>query len=212
MKAVLIAFLAVAVLASQPGIVHSVEFTANNEIIAKSEHVKKERVGVDIATIVNVALTVWDIIKENAPVINYATDYANAIPKDAGWLDLENFTDTKYGPFGWVMKDVLNLTLVEFKFYFSYACQGSYEGHGKFLDNVTPSIEHIYAANGWTVNVNTTIPERPTNYGTRVDPIAGLQVLVTLDARSVLQQFVHKCHVSIKGDCSVTILGCNGYD
>jgi len=164
---------------------------------------------ISIDDLIAVGKKVWEIIKEGQPVVDYQNDWAGAVPKGVDWMDLEGFQDMSYGPFAWTFKNVLGSTNVNFKWHFSYACKGSYNGHGAFLLNVGTAIEEIYAAWGYTVNVNATVDSNPTNYGTKVDPIAGLAVEVTMDVKSVIQSFTERCRVSIHGDCTAVILSCD---
>jgi len=164
---------------------------------------------ITIDDLIAIGKKVWDIIKEGQPVVDYKNDWAGAIPKDADWMDLEGFQDMSYGPFAWTFKNTLGTTNVNFKWHFAYACKGSYNGHGAFLLNVGTAIEEIYAAWGYTVNVNATVDSNPVNYGTKVDPIAGLAVEVTMDVKSVIQSFTERCRVSIHGDCTAVILSCD---
>jgi len=164
---------------------------------------------IDIDQLIAIGKKVWEVIKAGEPVVDYKNDWAGAVPKDVDWMDLEGFKDMSYGPFAWTFKNTLGMTNVNFKWHFSYACKGSYNGHGAFLLNVGTAIEEIYAAWGYTVNVNATVDDKPTNYGTKVDPIAGLAVEVTMEVKTVLQSFTERCRVSIHGDCTATILSCD---
>jgi len=177
-------------------------------------YVAKERAGnpqddIDIDKLIEIGKKIWDIIKAGKPVVDYKNDWAGAVPKDVDWMDLEGFKDMSFGPFGWVFKNTFGVTNVNFKWHFAYACKGSYNGHGAFLLNVGTAIEEIYAAWGYTVDVKATVDEHPTNYGTKIDPIAGLAVEVTMDVKTVLQSFTERCRVSIHGDCSAKILACD---
>jgi len=164
---------------------------------------------IDLDKLIEIGKQIWKIIEAGKPVVDYKNDWAGCIPKGASWMDMEGFKDMTYGPFSWVFKNTFGVTNVNFKWHFTYSCKGSYEGHGAFLMNVGTAIEEIYAAWGYTVNVNATVDSNPTNYGTKVDPIAGLAVEVTMEVKTVLQSFTERCRVSIRGDCSAQILSCS---
>ena len=163
---------------------------------------------IDIATIVTIGKTVWEIIKEGKPVVDYKNDWAGAVPKGVAWNHLEGFRDYKWGPFGWTFTNTYGMTTVKFHWNFAWTCKGSYNGHGAFLMNVGTGIKEIYAAWGFTVNVRCTVDSHPVNYGTKVDPIAGLAVEVTLDVRTVLQSFTERCRVSLRGNCAAAKIAC----
>lgn len=61
------------------------------------------------------------------------------------------------------------------------------------------------------MNVNATAAKKPVNHGTKTDPIAGTQLEVIMEVKSVLQSFVKKCRVGIRGDCKTNIISCDGY-
>ena len=164
---------------------------------------------IDIATIIAIGKAVWEFVKANAPVVNYKTDWAGAVPKGVDWMDLENFKDQKWGPFGWTFKNFYSMTVVDFQWKFAWTCKGSYNGHGQFIMNAGAAIEKIYAAWGYTVDAKVSVDQTPTNYGTKVDPIAGLNIEVSLDVKTVLQSQTVRCRVNIRGDCSGKKVACN---
>jgi hypothetical protein len=164
---------------------------------------------IDIDQLIELGKKIWDIVKEGKPVVDYKNDWAGAVPKNVMWTDLEGFKDMTYGPFAWTFKNTFGSVNVNFKWHFAFACKGSYDGHGAFLMNVGTAIEEIYAAWGYTVNVQATVDPNPTNYGTKIDPIAGLNVEVTMDVKTVLQSFTERCRVSIHGDCTAQVLACD---
>jgi len=164
---------------------------------------------IDIDKIIAIGKAIWQVIKEGEPVVDYKNDWAGAVPKGVDWMDLEGFKDAKWGPFGWTFKNVYGMTTVEFLWKFAWTCKGSYQGHGQFLVNVGTAIEKIYAAWGFTVNVQATVDQTPTNYGTKVDPIAGLNIEVTMDVKTVLQSQTARCRVNVRGDCTGQKVACD---
>ena len=167
------------------------------------------RLGLDIDDLVNQAKKAWAVVEESAPVVDYSVDYASAVPRDAGWLDLEGFVDKVSETRRWSL-GAGNLTdLVVFSFAFSYACNGSYDGKGAFLDNVSPTVVHLKAAVGCSVSVNASIPGDPVNYGTEDDPVAGLFIDVAMDAKVKDLKVSKKCSAAIRGDCSFELITCD---
>lgn len=163
---------------------------------------------IDIDQLITIGKEVWQIIKDGAPVVDYKNDWAGVVPEGTQWTDMENFQDMRYGPFGWTFKNILGVTTVEFKFTFAFSCKGSYNGHGSFLMNVGTVIEKIYAAWGQTVNVNATVDQKPANYGTKLDPIAGVQIEVTIETKNTFKSTVDRCRVVVRGDCQASIVAC----
>lgn len=166
---------------------------------------------IDINDIINIGKVAWSVIKDGKPVVDYYEDYATAIPRNAPWDELDSFQDYRAGPYGWKFADYIGTRTVEFSWYFTSQCAGSYAGHGKFLTNVGATITSIYSAWGFTVNVNCSTPAKPINYGTLQDPIAGLQVFVSMEVQTSLQTFVKKCLATVRGDCQLKLIVCDEY-
>ena len=166
------------------------------------------REDIDIDKLIAIGKKIWEIVKAGQPVVDYKNDWAGVVPKNVEWMDLEGFKDMTWGPFGWTFKNTFGMTTVEFKFHFSFSCKGSYNGHGGFLMNVGTAIEKIYAAWGFTVNINALVDQNPINYGTKIDPVAGLAIEVTLEVKSVIQSFTERCRVTVRGDCTGKVLAC----
>ena len=177
-------------------------------VISPVLHANKTSDDIDIDKIIAIGKKIWEIIEAGKPVVDYKNDWAGAVPKDVDWMDLEGFKAANWGTFGWTFKNTYGMTTVEFLWKFAWTCKGSYNGHGQFLMNVGTAIEKIYAAWGFTVNVQATVDQTPVNYGTKVDPIAGLNIEVTMDVKTVLQSQTARCRVNVRGDCSGKKVSC----
>lgn len=171
----------------------------NNDINYTTNSTPKN---VDISTIIAIGKAIWEIIEKGKPVVDYKLDWGGAVPKNVEWHDLEKFKHAKWGPFGWTFTNSLKKEIVRFKWNFGFNCKGSYNGHGMFLTDVVTAVSEIYAAWGFNVSAKAIVGQTPTNYGTKIDPIAGLPVEVTINVKSTFQSFTERCTVVIKGDCT----------
>ena len=167
---------------------------------------------INVADIVNIGKLAWNVVTDGQQVVNYNEDYATAIPRNASWGDMYNFENYAAGPYGWRFIDFAGARTMEFSFYFTANCNGSYAGHGKFLTNVGATVSTVYSSWGFRVDVNCSPPEKPVNSGTPQDPLAGLEVFVSLQVTTALQTFVKKCLAAVLGDCRLKIIVCEGYD
>jgi len=167
-----------------------------------------ERLGVDINTLVRIGKALWDIISDGKSVVNLKVDWSGAIPKDTSASSLTGWRDATWGTFGWTFTNVYGMETVRFMWNFVFNCRGAYNGKGAFLTNVGTGVKEIYAAWGFTVDVTASVDSTPVNYGTAVDPIAGLQIEVTLKVSSVLQSFTERCRVAVRGDCTGSKIAC----
>lgn len=157
---------------------------------------------ISIDQLVTIGKLAWDIVEKGKPVVNLNTDWSAVIPKGVNFDDLEYFTDAKWTGFGWVYKNMYGMENVRFKWDFVFACRGSYGGKGAFLMHAGTAISELYSSWGYTVNVNVTVDNKPINYGSKIDPIAGMPIDVSISVKSVLQSFDNRYSVILKGDCS----------
>ena len=90
-------------------------------------------------------------------------------------MDLENWEGPASKDYTLHYANKKNKKVVEFTFRVIYTYGGSYQGHGKFLNNVTITPTSIKLASGYhfTFDLNTL---EPINIGTKTDPIAGIQM------------------------------------
>jgi hypothetical protein len=163
---------------------------------------------ISIDQLVTVGKLVWDVVEKGRPVVNLNTDWSAVIPKGVNFDDLEYFTDAKWTGFGWVYKSLLGMENVRFKWNFVFSCKGSYGGKGAFLMHAGTAISELYSAWGYTVSANVTVDNKPINYGSKINPIAGMPIDVNFSVKSVLQSFDNRCSVILKGDCSGVMLAC----
>jgi len=213
MKYVVLALAALACIAAASQndelIVTNVKLTVpeNGPVVVVRDAPVEPPKNIDISTIIAIGKAVWEIVKDGKPVVDYKTDWAGAVPQGVSWSSLEGFKDARWGPFQWEFENVFTTT-VKFHWYFAWSCKGSYNGHGAFIMNAGASVEEIYAAWGFTVGVTCTVDSNPVNYGSKVDPIAGLAVEVTLSVSTVLQSYTERCRVSLRGNCEGAIFSC----
>jgi len=159
-------------------------------------------VDVGIDTIIAIGKFAWQFVKDNAPSIHTKTDWAGAVPKGVSWTKLTGFRDKTWGSFGWYAKNMAGMVTVDFKYKYSWTCKGRYRGHGAFIVNAGVSISKIYAAWGYTVNAHVSVGHTPANYGTKVNPIAGLKIKVSINIKTVIKAYYSEVTVLVRGDCT----------
>eukprot|EP00727_Mastigamoeba_balamuthi_P000212 m51a1_g10188 hypothetical protein (190) ;mRNA; r:1364-2310 len=166
---------------------------------------------IDITDLVNIGKIFWSVVEKGQQVVNYKEDFATALPRDVAPYDVEQLADWSAGPYGWVFRDSLGVAVAEFSWLFTAQCNGSYAGHGRFLTNAGAFVKHVYAAWGFGLDVNASVPMAPVNYGTKEEPVAGLQVSVAMTVTTAVQTYVYKCLATVRGDCKLNLIACDGY-
>jgi hypothetical protein len=143
-------------------------------------------------TIVNAASKVIELM-DNSASIN-ATDYANAIPAgvDAmqltGWASAPHWISVtwKASSDWWELWNADYDFTVGVSFYYG----ADHDGHGRYLDYVSPYLDVRYLPPDFSVDVQCVIPDHGMNLGTRADPIAALPLSLTVTLKGFFSQLV----------------------
>lgn len=145
---------------------------------------------VSIEKIVNIASKVWQIIKDNAPVVNIDTKYATAYPEGvtaatqlAGWSRPKSYV------YGFYAENLYGSTTVDVKYKVTFTYNGAYKGKGKYLTAVTVVPEKAQVSWGYRFHMSASVPDSTiANVGTDADPIAAMQLKLNWTMASVLKQ------------------------
>lgn len=126
--------------------------------------------------IVNIANKVWNIIKENRPVVDIKTTYATAVPKGIDhWDQLSGWSRPAGTKYGFYAKNRLGQRVVSVDYVVFRTYNGKYDGKGRYLTNVTVLPTRTHAAWGYTLTMSVDAA-KPTNVGTAENPMAGMQM------------------------------------
>jgi hypothetical protein len=138
-----------------------------------------------VGEIVNAGKTLWDVMKDNRPVSNSTSDFANAIPQGATLTDVSGWEPTPrtvllhYHTESYVgLSTDIYLTI-------SWYFNGAYRGTGQYI-NAATVIAAGDVAFGQTVNITASI-NSPMNLGTQELPIGALPVRIRLTQSNVFQ-------------------------
>lgn len=138
-------------------------------------------------SIVAIGEKIWKLIEAGRPVVNYKAPVAHALPALAlCWMDLENWRPPVSQRLEVIYKNAFNMDVVKLRFRVVYSPGGSYQGKGQYLANVTVLPETVEASWGYNVNAEAVVG-RALNLGTRDNPIAGLQLMVTWNVKTVVK-------------------------
>lgn len=155
-----------------------------------------------IDKIVNLMQKIFNIIKENQPVVDITTNYANAVPFGTShWTQLQGWNKPSTKKYAFSMKNKFGSEVVKVVYQVHYTDNGNFQGKGKFLTGVT--IEPISVTTAWGYNV-TLVSEVPdstiANVGTHDDPIASMQVQLKWTVHTILKDVTAKNIYYVQGD------------
>ncbi len=131
-------------------------------------------------TIVNVAKTAWDIIKDGKSSVDVETSTANAVPQVDDWQSL---TDTSgpnaiqmyyHNSFLWPLDDYDH---VQIKILLKWDIGARYHGGGAFIPNVWVEVPECFVGYPWDANISLTA-QNPTNAGSAQAPLARIPVTI----------------------------------
>jgi N-acetylmuramoyl-L-alanine amidase len=153
--------------------------------------------GVD--TVINLGKTAWDVMKDNRPVANATSDFANALPQGAR---LEDVTGWDPAPrtmrLHYHSENKLGFNSTDIYLTFSWYFNGAWNNVGQWIDAATV-IATGDVAWGNTINVTASI-NSPINTGTRTAPIGGLPVRVRLTESNVVQNMTQAWEGLLQGN------------
>jgi N-acetylmuramoyl-L-alanine amidase len=155
--------------------------------------------GSPVDTIVNVAKTAWDVMKDNRPVANATSDFANAIPQGASIADMAGWAATpRTMRLHYHSGNAIDINTTDIYLTFSWYYNGAYLGAGQYI-NAATVIATGDVAWGNTINVVASI-NNPMNLGTRDAPIASLPIRIRLTESNFLQSLTQAWDGIVEGN------------
>ncbi|MGZ3698587.1 MAG: hypothetical protein ACXWPM_06645 [Bdellovibrionota bacterium] len=153
-----------------------------------------------IDQIINMGKKIWDIVAANKPVVNVQTNVASALPQGAdSWTNLQGWQNPVARTFQTTYKNIYGMKVVDFTYRLLYTYGGNVNGQGRFLAAVTVIPANLTVAWGYTFNASTAVPT-VVNAGTKVDPVAQMQVQIKWSVDTVLNHAETTQAYSVRGD------------
>jgi hypothetical protein len=128
----------------------------------------------DMGDILTVGEKVYDVVKENQPVVTVNRSLVSVVPGGAkNWTELQGWQAPMTKVFEVTIKNLYNLTTAYMRLKVTANYGGNVKGVGHYLANVNMVPTQIYAA--WGYNVDVAVETATAvNVGSSKDPIAGL--------------------------------------
>ncbi|MHB2025867.1 MAG: hypothetical protein ACYCPQ_04415 [Elusimicrobiota bacterium] len=130
----------------------------------------------DLSQIINLGLKIWNIIEQNKPVVDIATQYASALPKGlTGWTDLGGWHEPEGVVYEMSAKNFYGAKVIDVKYEVLRSWGGNYNGKGRYLTEVTVEPLNVQADWGYKLSISANVPQSGIiNVGSSQNPVAGM--------------------------------------
>ncbi|OGR43618.1 MAG: hypothetical protein A2X35_09420 [Elusimicrobia bacterium GWA2_61_42] len=142
-----------------------------------------------LGQIVNIASKVWQIVKDNIPVVNIESKYATAYPQGVtAASQLAQWSRPKTYVYGFYAENMYGSVMIDCKYKVTYSYNGAYKGKGKYLTAVAVIPEMAQVGWGYKFYMSASVPDSTiANVGTDADPIAAMQLKLNWRMATVLK-------------------------
>ncbi|MSP18560.1 MAG: hypothetical protein EXR74_03200 [Bdellovibrionales bacterium] len=152
--------------------------------------------------LVNLGKKVWALIESNKPVVNVNYLYANALPKGVrNSEDLDNFSDLQSTSYRMQGTNLYGITVYDLTYSLVHRFGGSYDGRGKYLENVTVIPTNVEVLWGYTLSYDVE-KVSVVNSGTRENPIASILLGTNFKVSTVIKSSENHSLYEFRGDRS----------
>jgi hypothetical protein len=155
-----------------------------------------------IDKIVNIAIKIWGLIKDNAPVVNISSKYATAVPQGiASWVNLTNWEGPKAYTYGFYAKNLYGVEVINVRYKVIYMYGGDYKGKGKYLTGVSIVPEIVDVAWAYRFDLNAQVPDSTiANVGSSENPMASMQLKLSWTIATMIKESQGTSIYYIRGD------------
>lgn len=158
----------------------------------------------DIKRWITVGQKIWEVIRNNQPVINVKTQSISVLPDvSPNWTEMETWRGPMAKSYTISAKNLYGATVISHTYTVAFHYGGSLDGRGQFLANATIIPTNVSVSWGFTLNsqVNT---GQPLNTGTRANPIPGVDLSLEWSMSSVLKKMQGVDQFHVRGDGTST--------
>lgn len=165
-----------------------------------------DNAAVTIANVINIGEKVWTIIEKNKPVVDIRYTYANALPEGVkSSRELERFSDLQARSFRTYGKNWFNATVYDVTYTVIHRYNGSYQGRGRYLENVTILPSNVSALWGYKVNMDVGNVST-VNVGTAADPVASILMEMNFGVSTVIKSHHRRSVYQFRGDSPTAVI------
>lgn len=145
----------------------------------------------ELDVILNMGKQAWQLIQENAPVVNTQLTTANALPAGIRcWNQLEKWQAIRSIDYQITFKSWLKTDAIRYTARVIYAYGGSYKGRGRYIANATVQNAELMVKSTNILNVAVQVP-MVLNSGDSANPNATMQINIVIEAKNKFLPIVH---------------------
>ncbi len=150
--------------------------------------------------IINIGKKIWAIVDAGRPVVNVKVDTANALPAGVRcWDELEGWQAPTSKLYQMSYLNGFDAPVVTFNFRVSFISGGKYKGQGQYITLASVQPAKIDVGWGFRFDAVATVP-MVFNQGTKVSPLAGMQLAMNWQIRTVIQEIQQAENFFINGE------------
>lgn len=150
--------------------------------------------------LVNLGKKMWALVENNKPVVNVNYMYANALPKGVrSSEELENFSELQHVSYRVHGENLYGMTVYDLTYSLVHRYGGTYQGRGKFLENVAVVPSHLDVLWGYTVNYNVE-KVSVVNTGNRENPVAAIMLETNFKVSTAIKSSESHSVYDFRGD------------
>jgi hypothetical protein len=159
-----------------------------------------DTIGVIVDQVINIGKKIWAILDAGRPVVNITTYTANALPQGLTcWADLTGWNIPQSKVYRVTYENGFGADVVDFAYRVTYTAGGSLNGKGKYLTNATIMPADVAVSWGFTLNAQAEVPS-VFNTGSKEDPVAGMQMLMKWQVKTVIDDVQQAESFYVGGD------------
>jgi hypothetical protein len=153
--------------------------------------------------IITIGEKLWSIIESGKPVVTVNVPEAFALPRGITcWSDLDHWQPPRTKSYEVVYKNYFGMEVVHFNFRLQYTFGGGKNGVGQYLANVTVMPAQLNVTWGYTFDAQLQV-EEAVNLGSKENPLAGLEMNLLWDVKTVMMENNNTFHFFVQGDGTV---------
>lgn len=150
--------------------------------------------------IIAIGEKVWEIVKAGKPVVKIETPVAHALPRGLEcWADLEHWQAPRTQTYEVKYKNGFGMEVVKFRFRLHYTYGGGKAEKGQYLANVTVLPAELNVMWGYNFDARVEVAQA-INMGTTENPMAGLELNLRWNVKTVLKESENSFHFFVQGD------------
>lgn len=158
----------------------------------------------DIKRWITVGQKLWEVIRNNQPVVNVKTQSVSVLPDFApAWNEMETWRGPMAKSYTIAAKNLYGVTVISHTYTVAFHYGGSLEGRGQFLANATIIPTNVDVSWGFTLNSQVNVGQ-PLNTGTRANPVPGVDLGLEWSMSSVLKKSQGVDQFHVRGDGTST--------